>query len=73
MRRVVIEGDKKLVVEKLEEALYDLKEDDRGFVQASSGGTDPNIEVEFAGSDPSEDPEGDWSELTVSYQDVPDE
>lgn len=73
MRRIIIEGDKKLVVEKLEEALADLKEDDRGYVQANSGGTAPNVEVEFAGHDPSEDPEGDWSELTVGYQEAPDQ
>jgi hypothetical protein len=73
MRRILIEGDKKMVVEKLETALADLKEDDRGYVQATaSADSQPNVEIEFAGHDPSEDPEGDWSDLFVSYEEVPD-
>lgn len=74
MRRILIEGDKKMVVEKLEEALADLREDDRGYVQAVGGESPahPNVEIEFAGHDPSEDPDGDWSQLQVGYEEVPD-
>jgi hypothetical protein len=73
MRRIKIDGDKKKIVEQLEEALENVKNDEEGYFTANFGvGGQPKCEIEFAGADPSEDPEGDWSELSVEYQEVPD-
>lgn len=70
MRQIIISGDKKLVQEQLESALEDVKEGNPGYVSAKEG--TPPADIEFSPCDPSEDPEGDWSELEVEYREVPD-
>lgn len=68
MRRIIIEGAKDLMVEKLEEAIEEVREGNPGYVVAEHS----SVEVEFSPSDPSEDPSGDWSKLQADFQEVPD-
>lgn len=68
MRRIIVEGTTELMVEKLEEAIEDVREGNPGYVIAKHS----NVEIEFSPSDPSEDPSGDWSELQADFQEVPD-
>lgn len=70
MRRIIVEGDREMMVEKMEEALEEVRQGNPGYVVCNNG--DPKCEVEFSPSDKSEDPEGDWSELGVEYREVPD-
>lgn len=72
MRRIIITGPGALVGEKLQEALDDLTEDGRGYVQAEGveGSTlQPNVEVEFAALE--EEVDGEEG-LSVHIEDVPD-
>lgn len=70
MRRIIVQGEKTKIVQKLEEALAEVVEGEPGYVVCNMG--DPKCEIEFAPSDKSEDPDADWSELQVDYREVPD-
>lgn len=71
MRQIIVEGSTELMVERLERVLEDVRAGNPGHLENLLGSRyEPNAEIEFSPSDPSEDPEGDWSELSVSYREV---
>lgn len=67
-RQITVEGSTELMVEKLEEVLTDVRAGNPGHLENLMG--DPNGEIQFMPSDPSEDPEGDWSELMIDWREV---
>lgn len=64
-RKIIVEGSFDLLIDRLESVLDDLRSGNSGYLEDLMG--QPNAEIEFAGADPSEDPEGDWTTLEVSY------
>lgn len=70
MRRIVIEGDRKVLGDQLETALAEVANGESGYITANLG--DPTCEVEFVPCDPEEDPDADWTELQARFSEVPD-
>lgn len=70
MRRITVEGSTELMVERLEAVLEDVRQGNPGHLEGLVGGREPDAEIEFLPADPSEDPDGDWSDLSVEYREV---